>query len=448
MTTVTKGASLLRSIDEMTMSRAQILVLCLSVLLAALDGYDVLATALAAPALTAAWGIDKGALGLLLSSGLIGMAIGALGLSPLADKWGRRPLVFGGLTLMVGGSLLSALCDNIQTLAACRVVTGMGIGVMVPLTMSISAEFCNARKRAFAVAITTVGFTCGSVIAGLVAAPLLTHFGWHAVFISGGVAGLVVLPIAFLVLPESPAYLLTRQPELALIKVNKVLAYLKHPLLTELPAKVETARPSYRSLFAPHIIGITVRLTLVFMLASTTTYFLINWLPQFIADAGFDAATASKVSAITHALGMIGAFALGMLATRLGSVRVAAAGLIGFGIFLGVFGMSPPILPLLIFTASAAGFCLSGATGVFYATMASAFPPLTRVTGIGFILGVGRVSSVLGPALAGWMFAAGLSRGQVSLFFAAAPILAGLILLTLPKAENGAAQPAEALSRT
>jgi hypothetical protein len=73
---------------------------------------------------------------------------------------------------------------------------------------------------------------------------------------------------------------------------------------------------------------------------------------------------------------------------------------------------------------------------------------MTRVTGIGFILGIGRVSSVLGPALAGWMFAAGLSRGQVSLFFAAAPVLAGLILLTLPKAENGAAQPTEALSRT
>lgn len=448
MTTVTKGASLLRSIDELPMSRSQIMVLCLSVLLAALDGYDVLATALAAPALSTAWGIDKGALGMLLSSGLIGMAIGALLLSPLADVFGRRPLVLAGLTLMIAGSLLSGVCSTIPTLAACRIITGMGIGVMVPLTMSISAEFCNARKRSFAVAITTVGFTLGSVIAGVVAAPLLSHFGWHAVFISGGIIGLVVLPLVFFVLPESPAFLLTRQPKFALVKVNQVLACLKHPLLAELPVKIEAQRPSYRSLFAPQIIGITVRLTLVFMLASTTTYFLINWLPQFIADAGFDAATASKVSAITHALGMVGAFALGMLATRLGSIRVAAAGLIGFGVFLGLFGMSPPVLPLLILTASAAGFCLSGATGVFYATMASAFPPLTRVTGIGFILGVGRVSSVLGPALAGWMFAAGLSRGQVSLFFAAAPVLAGLILLTLPKAGNGAAQPAEALSRT
>lgn len=448
MTTITKGASLLRSIDEMPMSRAQIMVLCLSVLLAALDGYDVLATAFTAPSLSVAWSLDKTSLGILLSSGLVGMAIGALVLSPLADVLGRRPLVLGGLTLMIVGSLLSAFCENIQTLAACRIVTGMGIGVMVPLTMSISAEFCNARRRAFAVAITTVGFTLGSIIGGLVAAPLLTHFGWHAVYISGAIAGVILLPIVLVVLPESPAFLLTRRPANALAKLNRVLSRLKHPLLTELPPKLDSERPSYKALFGPEIIGVTIRLTLVFMLASTTTYYLLSWLPQFIADAGFPPATGSRVSAASHGVGMIGALVLGALATRLGAGRVAASAMIGFGIFVGVFGFTPPVLVLLMLAASAAGFCISGATGVFYATMASAFPPLTRVTGIGFVLGVGRVSSVLGPALAGWMFTSGFSRGQVSLFFAAAPILAGLILLTMPKAKNAVAQSTEALPRT
>jgi benzoate transport len=447
MTIITKGAGLLPSIDEMPMSRAQILVLCLSVLLAALDGYDVLATAFTAPALSVVWNIDKAALGMLLSSGLVGMAIGALALSPLADVWGRRPLVFGGLALMIGGSLLSAFCENIQTLAACRVITGMGIGVMVPLTMSISAEFCNSRRRAFAVAITTVGFTFGSILGGLIAAPLLTHFGWHAVYISGAVAGAIVVPIVIWVLPESPAYLLTRRPANALARVNRVLAHLKHPPLSELPEKRESQRPSYKALFGPQIIGVTVRLTLIFMLASTTMYFLLNWMPQFIADAGFPPATGSRVSAVSHALGMIGAVVLGGLATRVGAGRVASFGMIGFGIFVGVFGFTPPVLTTLILVAALAGFCISGATGVFYATMASAFPPHTRVTGIGFILGVGRVSSVVGPALAGWMFASGFSRGQVSLFFAAAPILAGLILLSMPKSKDNAAQPAVAHPR-
>lgn len=448
MTIITKGAGLLPSIDDLPMSRAQIMVLSLSVLLAALDGYDVLATAFTAPVLSVAWGIQKAALGMLLSSGLIGMAVGALVLSPLADVWGRRPLVLGGLTLMIVGSLLSAYCENIQTLSVCRVITGMGIGVMVPLTMSISAEFCNSRKRAFAVAITTVGFTLGSVLGGLIAAPLLTHFGWHAVYISGAIAGAVLLPIVLLLLPESPAFLLTRNPKDALAKVNRVLTRLEHPQLAELPERPSKERPSYRALFGPEIIGITVRLTLVFMLASTTTYFLLSWLPQFIADAGFPPSTGSKVSALSHGVGMVGALVLGALATRLGAGRVAACGMIGFGVFVGVFGFTPSKLSLLILTSSAAGFCISGATGVFYATMASAFPPLTRVTGIGFILGVGRVCSILGPALAGWMFASGLSRDLVCLFFAAAPILAGLILLTMPRTSSTAPHQAQVLPRT
>lgn len=416
--------------EQAPLSRAQVLVLCLAVMLAALDGFDVLATAFVAPALSLAWSVDKTALGVLLSSGLAGMAGGSLLLSPLADVFGRRPVVFVGLILMTLGSLLSAFCTQIPELAACRVITGLGIGVMVPLTLSIAAEFSNGRRRPFAVAVTSVGFTVGSMIGGLVAAGLLKHFSWPSVFMSGAVAGVIFIPLVILFLPESPAFLLNRRPPNALEKLNRVLARLKHPELAALPVVTLRGKPSYRSLFAPELIGTTVLLSLVFMLISTSVYFLLSWLPQLIADSGFPPETGSRVSAITSLVGIVSALLLGLIANRVGPRLMAGIGMIGFGISLGIFGFMPPVLALLLLSASACGFFLSGTTGVFYATLAASFPPLSRVTGIGFVIGVGRVSSIVGPALAGWMFTKGLSRSEVVLFFSAAPILAGAVLLT------------------
>ncbi|MGF0237306.1 MFS transporter [Rhodococcus sp. IEGM1300] len=432
MSTVINGnAGLIRSLDELPMSRQQILVVCITILLAALDGYDVLATAFVAPALSVEWGIDKSTLGILLASGMIGMATGSVVLSPLGDMIGRRPTVFAGLGLMILGSLLSAFCQSVPSLAACRVITGMGIGVMVPLTMSIAAEFSNARQRPFAVAITATGFTLGSVAGGLIASVLLTHLGWQSVFISGAIAGAILLPLIAIILPESPAFLLGRRPANTLSKVNRVLTDLKHPPLTELPSVDASARVSFRALFAPQMIRITVCYAIICMLLTTTAYFLLNWLPQLIADAGFPASTGSLVSAISSLVGMVSALLMGVLANRFGPSLVAALAMIGFGVFLALFGFTPAALPLLILSASACGFCLSGATAVFSATMATTFPAQTRVTGIGFVVGVGRIASVLGPSVAGWLFAAGLSRGQVSLFFAVAPVLAGVLLLAL-----------------
>lgn len=68
----------------------------------------------------------------------------------------------------------------------------------------------------------------------------------------------------------------------------------------------------------------------------------------------------------------------------------------------------------MIAAAGACGFFLFGCVGVFYATLAASFPPLTRVTGVGFVMGVGRVSSAVGPYLAGRLFDGGLGRDRVS----------------------------------
>ena len=73
-------------LDEAPMSRAQWVTVATMIGLNALDGFDVLSISFAAPGIAQAWGIDRAALGLVLSMELIGMALGSLTLGGAADR--------------------------------------------------------------------------------------------------------------------------------------------------------------------------------------------------------------------------------------------------------------------------------------------------------------------------------------------------------------------------
>ena len=80
-------------LDALPIGRRQLFILAMALLLAALDGYDALSMAFVAPALSKDWGLDKATLGLLLSSSLVGMAIGAVGISPFADRIRKQAMI-------------------------------------------------------------------------------------------------------------------------------------------------------------------------------------------------------------------------------------------------------------------------------------------------------------------------------------------------------------------
>ena len=410
----------------------QIVILCAAVLLAALDGYDALSMAFVAPALGAAWHLEKGTLGLLLSSGLVGMALGAIVVTPLADRIGRRPVVLGCLSVMTLGALLSGLTPSVGLLAGARILTGIGIGTMVAMTTLLSSEFANARRSALAVAVVaTIGFPIGGVVGGLAAAAILRASGWPWVFFVGAMAGAALLALFAVILPESPAFLVARQPADALVRLNRILHRLGHPSLAALPPVAGTRRVAYRDLFSPGIASVTWRLIAVNVLVATASYYVLQWLPLLVADAGFPPATGSLVSAISGVVGLGSGVLMGALAARIAPARLAAFAMAGIALSLVAIGLAPPVLPAFIMAAGAFGLFLAGTTGVFYAMLAQSFPPLSRASGIGLVMGIGRVASALGPALAGWMFAAGVHRAGVSLTFAVGPAIAAAIVLSL-----------------
>src|SRR6202042_3529031 len=190
-------------IDQQPVGRFQIglLLTCAAVLF--LDGFDTQAIGYVAPAVAREWGLTKGALGPVFSAGLFGLMIGALLFGPLADRIGRKKIIVFSTLAFGIGALVTALVQDVNALLAIRFLTGVGLGGAMPNAIAMTSEFSPRRRRATMVMIMFCGFSVGAALGGLIAAALIPHFGWRSVFIVGGAAPLLLVPVLAWRLPES-----------------------------------------------------------------------------------------------------------------------------------------------------------------------------------------------------------------------------------------------------
>src|ERR1700726_388101 len=183
----------------------KLLLTCAAVLF--LDGFDTTAIGYVAPSLAKEWGLTKGALGPVFSAGLFGLMIGALLFGPLADRVGRKKIIIFSTLAFGIGALATAFVQDLNTLLAIRFLTGLGLGGAMPNAIAMTSEFNPRRRRATMVMIMFCGFSVGAALGGLIAAALIPQFGWRSVFIVGGAAPLLLVPVLALRLPGSVRFL-------------------------------------------------------------------------------------------------------------------------------------------------------------------------------------------------------------------------------------------------
>ena len=114
------------------MSALQVAVVAITIGLNALDGFDVMSISFASPGIASEWGVDRAALGIVLSMELIGMAIGSLLLGNVADRIGRRPTILGCLILMTVGMYMASTANGVVDLSLWRVFTGSASAASSP----------------------------------------------------------------------------------------------------------------------------------------------------------------------------------------------------------------------------------------------------------------------------------------------------------------------------
>jgi benzoate transport len=417
------------------MHRLQIAVVALCIALNALDGFDVLAISFAAPGIADEWGVDKAMLGVVLSMELFGMAAGSVLIGNVADRIGRRPTILGCLCVMALGMFAATRADDVTTLSAVRFFTGIGIGGMLSSTSAMVAEFSNDRRRGLNVALNIAGYSVGAILGGLLAAHLLAVTGdWRSVFMLGAIATASMIPLVLLFLPESLDSLIARRPARALARVNQTLARLRLPAVTELPALPDqVVRPSIASLFSNRFARVTILLTTAYFAQILLFYYVQKWIPKIVVDLGFDAAQAGRVLVAANIGNLLGALAIA-IASQYFKLRplVATAMLAGF-VAIGAFGLAGADLARLSITAALAAFFINAGVVGMYPIFAQTYPAALRASGTGFVIGVGRGGSALGPVIAGALFASGSSLLLVSLAMGFGGLIAAAMILLLPR---------------
>jgi benzoate transport len=422
-----------RDLASLPMTGRQILAIAICVMLNALDGFDVLSISFAAPGIAVEWGIDRAALGIVLSMELIGMAVGSLVLGQVADRIGRQPTALLCITIMGLGMLATTQVEHVSTLAATRLFTGLGIGGMLATTNALVAEYSNDKWRGTAIAIMVAGYPMGAIVGGAVASQLLLTEGWRSVFWLGTAITFMCLPLV-LILPEPVGSLLQRRPDGLLQKVNRSLKKLGHSLVSVLPpADVAAPKASVAQLFAGPMRRVTVLLTLAYFMHIITFYFILKWVPKIVVDMGFSPSAAGGVLVWANVGGLLGGLLFGLLSLRYALRGLLIATMVASTIVITVFGLGQADLRGLSLAAAAGGFFTNAGVVGLYALVAASFPTSVRAGGTGFVIGVGRGGAALGPILGGFLFAAGYSLPVVALLMALGSLVAATALLALPR---------------
>ncbi len=415
---------------------AQWLIIVIPVLINLVDGYDILALAQAAPVLAQEWQLGPDRLGELLSFSLAGMAAGALGVSPVADNLGRRPAILFCLFMMSIGMFGAALSHGYWGMASARFVTGIGIGGMTSTAGAIAMEYASAKRREFAPSAVASAYPVGTILGGIVAIAVLDEFGWRGIFWFGGMLSSILIPVAWFWLPESLEFLLSRQPKGALEKTNRVLVRLKLPLLDALPPMPPRAVQggAVREIFAPENRGTLLRLCIAHPLNMFSFYFIINWATKWVTELGLSTAAGISYSIYVSLGGIVGGLVAGWIAGRVGVKRLMMVTMFGMAAMIVMFGLLPASLPLLIGNALALGAMLFGSACGCWLVIAYAFPPQLRATGLGIASTAGRVGSIFGPLVAGYLLAAGMGKPLICVLLAIPAIAAALIFATARRA--------------
>ena len=425
----------------------RLLLTCAAVLF--LDGFDTQAIGYVAPALAKEWGLSKGSLGPVFSAGLFGLMIGALVFGPLADRIGRRKIIIFSTLAFGIGTLATSIIHDVDSLLAIRFLTGLGLGGAMPNAVAMTSEFSPRRRRATMVMIMFCGFSVGAALGGFLAAALIPQFGWRSVFVVGGVAPLLLVPILALRLPESVRFLaLTGR---AHERVAELLGFIS-PRAVFAPAtqfvvhEAELAGIPVLHLFRDGRTLVTLLLWVVFFMSLLDLYFLSNWLPTVLNDLGASVSEAAAIGSMLQVGGVVGTFALGSIIDRfsfraLALVYFVAVFAVGA---IGQLGHSAVFVTMAIF---AAGFCIVGGQIAANALAATFYPTSVRATGVGWALGIGRVGSIIGPLVGGALLIAKWSPGSVFMAAAGAALCAAVAAFSLSRlagmggSGQGAADP-------
>ena len=429
-----------RLIDEGPISRLQLRLFALCILVAVLDGIDTQSIGVAAAGIATELAIPLSHFGPVFSAMLLGATIGAVLFGSLADRLGRKRLMVLATFIFAVFTLLTAVVQSLDTLIVVRFLAGMGLGGATPCFLALGSEYAPKRRRQTITALLFAGFPLGAMIGGFLNAFILARYSWHMLFFVGGAAPVVVTVLLALWLPESVSFLIARGATSS--KIEAILRKLAPGLAispdTGFIMSGEPAEPSeavqvapLRRLFTDGRAITTIMLWIMFFLVFGVLTIVALWTPGLLRQAGMPTPDTAKVVGFNGMGALFGMAIGGRLVERFGPVAaLAPALLLGAVSVAALGGVGAAFLPAAVLMVLA-GFFVGVAGAGIIALAAMIYPVVARSTGIGWAMGIGRFGQFVGPLVIGALVAAQWSMASMFQAVGVTPVLAALCLFLL-----------------
>ncbi|HEX8740959.1 MAG TPA: MFS transporter, partial [Casimicrobiaceae bacterium] len=147
------------------------------------------------PLLKAQFGVPWTLLGAVMASFYVASAAVQFVAGFAVDRLGARPVLFGGVALLAGGTIAAAAAPSALWLFPCAVAMGAGNGVFHPSDFAILNATVTPARLGYAYSSHGVGGNLGFALAPLVSFGIGSAFGWRVSLVTMGVTGLVVLAV-------------------------------------------------------------------------------------------------------------------------------------------------------------------------------------------------------------------------------------------------------------
>ena len=379
---------------------ARVWALCALVIL--LEGFDLQAAGVSAPRLAPAFHLAPVQLGYFLGASSVGIFLASALGGMAADRFGRRPVVAGGVALFGLFSLTTVAAHSLAWLLAARFCTGLGLGLAMPAVIAMASDHSPDHLKKRAVGFIYCAIPLGALLSSAVLQSRWSGQDWRPVYLVGGLAPLVVAPLLFWLLPASRA----RRADQA-----------------------ASPHPFRGGLFGKEHRVVTAYLWLGTFGTLLVVYLLLGWMPSLLIALGLPRSQVQSVQMAFNLGASLGAAASGILLDRKYLVSTPLVNYLGLAAGLALLGYLTVGFHSALVLAAVVGATATCGQAAIFALAPLCYGPEVRTTGVGATVSAGRFGTIAGPLMAGSLLGVGRSAADVLLVLIPITLVSGLFVV-------------------
>jgi benzoate transport len=409
-------------LDKLQFNRFHVQLMIFTTLSSVVMGIISQTVAYILPLVLKEWSLTPVEGGSIASYTFVGLMLGAAGFGILSDRIGRKKTLI--LAVAISGIFngLAFFAPDYTVFCVLRFLSGLGLGGIPPLSVTLLSELVPTRMRAKAVTTATCGFPFGWALSGVVAMFVVPHFGWRVLLAVSGLIAMALIPFLIVYLPESIRFLSGKgRNEEAGEQMRRIE---KTARLTASQWTFDSSTQGARQvkgalsqLFSTKLATMTILVWLSYFFTLLTVHGLSVWIPQLFVKAGYSLVKSYSFSIVQSMWAMVGGFFLGFLLDHFGRKPGLLLSYMfgGFSILIFSIADSPAFLYL---AGIATGLFVLPLPSVLHVVAGEIYPTSIRATGVGWAAVASRVGSILGPIFGGAIQMAGLGFHTFFFIFA------------------------------